>query len=208
MVARARRRFCVANSHGRRPARLLQARAMSNDSRPRWGWLWLAAALYIGLAATPAPLAAQIEADQSGGATEIQQFEDWTLRCQPASETQPRTCRINQKMVVEDGGMQVLQFLAGRFGPEKVLGAVIFVPIGVRLPPGLGIQVDEQPLRVFPFEVCSLKSCQAHAILEGDFIKDLKAGLTGQVMFQNAVGQVLIVPLSLKGFSAALRALP
>ena len=37
---------------------------------------------------------------------------------------------------------------------------------------------------------------------------ELKAGLTGQVKFQNAAGQVRSVPVSLKGFTAALRALP
>ena len=120
---------------------------MPNESRPKRAWLWLAAVLCIGLAATPTPLAAQSAADQDSAETETQQFEDWTLRCRPASETQPRTCRIHQQVVAADSGKPVLQFLAGRFGPEKVLGAVIFVPIGVRLPPGLGIQVDERPSR-------------------------------------------------------------
>ncbi len=164
--------------------------------------------LCIGLAVNPALLVAQSEADRDAAEPETQQFEDWTLRCRLASETQPRSCRIQQNVVAEDSGKPLLQFLAGRFGPEKVLGAVVSVPIGVRLPPGLGIQVDERPLRVFPFEICDPKCCQARAILEGDLLKDIKAGLTGHVRFQNAAGQVLIVSVSLKGFSAALRALP
>ncbi len=181
---------------------------MSNESKPKRAWLWLAAALSIGMAAAPAPLAAQSEADQDSAETETLQFDDWTLWCRPASATQPRTCRMHQQAIAEDGGKPVLKFLVGRFGPEKVLGAVIFVPIGVRLPPGLGIQVDKRPLRTYPFEICGPKSCQARAILEADLLKDLKAGLTGHVKFQNAAGQVLVVPVSLKGFSAALRALP
>ncbi len=173
----------------------------------------LATVLSIGLAAAPAPLAAQSAtdqnaADQDGAKTETEQFEDWALWCRPASETQPRTCRMHQQAVAQEDGKPVLKFLVGRFGPEKVLGAVISVPLGVRLPPGLGIQVDERPLRTYPFEICGPRSCQARAILEGDLLKDLKAGLTGHVKFQNAAGQVLVVPVSLKGFSAALRALP
>ena len=181
---------------------------MANESSPRWAWLWLAAVLCIGLAATPTPLAAQSAADQDSAETETQQFEDWTLRCRPASETQPRTCRIHQQVVAQDSGKPVLQFLAGRFGPEKILGAVIFVPIGVRLPPGLGIQVDERPLHVFPFEICDPQTCQARAVLEGELLKDFKAGLIGHVKFQNAANREISVPISLKGFTAALRALP
>ncbi len=186
---------------------------MPYESTPKRTWLWLAAALCTALATAPAPLAAQNEANQDqtgqGGAeTETQQFEDWTLRCRPASETQPRACRMHQQAVAEESGKPVLQFMVGRFGPEKILGAVIYVPIGVRLPPGLGIQVDQRPLHTFSFEICDPKRCQARAVLGGDLLKDLKAGLTGHVKFQNAAGRVAVVQVSLKGFSAALRALP
>ncbi len=186
---------------------------MPYQSNPKRTGLWLAAVLCSGLAAAPAPLAAQSaaaqsETDQGGAEVETQQFEDWTLRCRPASETQPRACRMHQQALAEDSGKPVLQFMVGRFGPGKVLGAVIYVPIGVRLPPGLGIQVDGRPLHTFSFEICDPKRCHAQAVLEGDLLKDLKAGLTGQVKFQDGAGQVLIVPVSLKGFSAALRALP
>ena len=168
----------------------------------------MAAILGLGLAAAPVPLAAQNEALQSGAEITTEQFEDWVLRCQPASETQPRACRIRQNIIADDSGNTVLQIVAGRFGPEKVLGAVIFVPVGVRLPPGMRIQVDERPPRVFPFEVCDSETCQVRAILEGGLLEDFKAGVTGQMIFQNAAGQSRTVPISLKGFTAALRALP
>jgi invasion protein IalB len=186
---------------------------MSNESRPRRAWPWLAAVLCAGLAAAPAPLAAQSAAGQgeAGGdraETETRQFEDWTLRRRPATAAQPRVCRMLQQAVSEDGGKPMLRFMVGRFGPEKILGAVIVVPIGVRLPPGLSLQVDERPLHGYPFERCDPRSCQARAILDGELLEELKAGLTGQVKFHNAAGQELAVPISLKGFSAALRALP
>ena len=164
--------------------------------------------LCIGLAANPTPLAAQSMADQDAAEIETQQFEDWTLRCRPASETQPRICRIEQKVVAEDSGKPVLQVVAGRYGPEMVLGAVINVPVGVRLPPGLGIQVDERALRMFPFEICDSRSCEVRAVLDADLLQDFKAGMTGNVKVQNAGGQEMNVRFSLKGFSAALQALP
>ncbi len=160
--------------------------------------------LCIGLAANPAPLAAQSTADQDAAEIDTQQFEDWTLRCRPASET----CVIQQNVIAEGSGKPVLQVLAGRYGPERVLGAVINVPVGVRLPPGLGIQVDERALRMFPFEICDSRSCEVRAVLDADLLQDFKAGLTGHVRVQNAGGQEMNVRFSLKGFSAALQALP
>jgi invasion protein IalB len=181
---------------------------MANESKPKRAWLWLAAVLCIGLAATPTPLAAQSAADQDSAETETQQFEDWALRCRPEPATQLQTCHISLQAFAQDSGKQVLQFRVGRFGPEKVLGAVIFVPNGVRLPPGLGIRIDEQAIRAYPFESCDPKSCQVRVLLEDDLLKSLKAGLAGYVSFQNGAGQELVVQISLTGFSAALQALP
>ncbi len=98
---------------------------MPNIFRPEEIWLWLAAMLCIGLAANPAPLAAQSTADTGAAEIETQQFEDWTLRCRPASETQLRSCLIQQNVVAEGSGKPVLQVMAGKYGPEKVLGAVM-----------------------------------------------------------------------------------
>ncbi len=181
---------------------------MANKSRPKRPWPWLAAVLCIGLAATPTPLAAQSAADQDSAETETQQFEDWTLRCQPASATQPRTCRIYLQAFARDSGKQVLLFRVGRFGPKKALGVLIFVPNGVRLPPGLGIQIDEQAIRAYSFMSCDPESCHVRIGLEGDLLSDFKAGLAGNVRFQDAAGRELIVQFSLMGFSAALQALP
>ncbi len=181
---------------------------MANESRPRRAWLWLVAVLCIGLAATPTPLAAQSAADQDSAETETQQFEDWTLRCRPALATQLRTCHISLQAFARDSGKQVLQFRVGRFGPEKALGAVVFVPNGVRLPPGLGIQIDEQTIRAYSFVLCDPESCHVRIGLEADLLRDLKAGLAGNVRFQDATGRELVVRFSLMGFSAALQALP
>ncbi len=87
---------------------------MANESRPRRAWPWLVAVLCIGLAAAPAPLAAQTEAAQGGAEIETQKFEDWALRCRPALATQLRTCHISLQAFVRDSGKQVLQFRVGR----------------------------------------------------------------------------------------------
>ena len=180
---------------------------MPHDSTPTRVRLWLLAALGLALAVLPSPLAAQTEPTQ-GAEAETQQFEDWTLRCVADPETQARTCRIVQNVVSNETGKQVVRFVVGRFGAERVLGAIISVPLGVRLPPGLALQVDDRPQWTFPFERCNPTSCQIRGVLEEALIHDLKAGLVGRVRFQDGNGQTAIIKVSLKGFTAALRALP
>lgn len=180
----------------------------SNLTRTR---LRLVAALGLALAVTPTPLAAQSVPAQTApaedGEAETRQFEDWTLRCLKKTETQDRTCRISQNVVSDKTGEPVLFFVVGRFGAERILGAIISVPIGVRLPPGLALQVDDRPPWTFPFERCNPVRCQIRGVLEKKLIHDLKAGMVGHVRFQDGSGQTANINVSLKGFTAALRAL-
>ncbi len=113
-----------------------------------------------------------------------------------------------QKIVTAEGGQQVLQVVIGRFGTERTLGAVILVPIGVRLPPGIGLQVDDRKARNIFFERCSPARCQAHVVLDEKMLKNFKAGLVGHVTFQDSAGRTMTVDFSLKGFTAALKDIP
>ncbi len=180
---------------------------MQRDSILVGSRLWLLAALGLALAVMPGPLAAQTATAQDAEA-EIQQFEDWTLRCVAEPDTQARTCRIVQNVVSNETGKPVVRFVVGRFGAERILGAIISVPLGVRLPPGLALQVDDRSRWTFPFERCSPASCQIRGVLEDKLVHDLKAGLVGHVRFKNGNGQTAVIKVSLKGFTAALQALP
>lgn len=185
---------------------------MLRDSTPTRSRLWLLAALGLALAVMATPLAAQTTTAQTApaqdGEAETQQFEDWTLRCLMETETQVRTCRISQNVVSNETGKPILLFVVGRFGAERILGAIISVPIGVRLPPGLALQIDDLSPWTFPFERCNPARCQIRGVLEKTLIHDLKDGMVGHVRFQDGNGQTAIINISLKGFTAALRALP
>ena len=174
------------------------------------GWrasLGLLVALGLAMMAAAAPASAQSQPTQNE-TTEDRFIEDWTLRCLPATESQPRTCRMVQSAVASEGGQRLLKVMVGRFGAERLLGAVIFVPVGVRLPPGISLRVDDRKPWKFSFERCDPASCQVRALLHEELLQSLKGGLVGRVTFQDAAGQPITVDFSLKGFTAALSELP
>ncbi len=169
--------------------------------------LGLLVALGLAMMAAAAPASAQSQPTQNE-TTEDRFIEAWTLRCLPATESQPRTCRMVQSAVASEGGQRLLLVAVGRFGPERLLGAVISVPIGVRLPPGISLWVDDRKPWKFPFERCTPGGCQVRALLNEELLQSLKTGLVGRVTFQGADGQPITVDFSLKGFTAALSELP
>ncbi len=169
--------------------------------------LGLLVALGLAMMAAAAPASAQSQPTQNE-TTEDRLIEDWTLRCLPATESQPRTCYMVQGAVAREGGQRLLQVAVGRFGTERLLGAIISVPIGVRLPPGISLWADDRKPWEFPFERCTPGSCQVHTVLHEELLQSLKTGLVGRVTFQDAAGQPITVDFSLKGFTAALSELP
>lgn len=196
----------------RRPA------ARTGPHRPvRLGWL--TAALCLALASAPEIAHAQDRpaSEKAPGKTQekapeniqqIRRFEDWELRCEQKDEWEEKTCYIVQSLKADETGRRVLQILVARFGAEQALGALISVPIGIRLPPGIVLQIDKKPARRFPLERCTPQTCQAQVRLADKLLASFKAGASGRVTFHDASGQTVNVSFSLKGFTAAFKELP
>ena len=90
--------------------------------------------------------------------------------------------------------------------PDKTPVAVITVPLRVRLPPGLRIQVDNGPAVTLPFQICVPDGCVAQLKLEPDILAAFKKGIGGSIMVQVASGKEVATPFSLRGFTAGLSA--
>ena len=70
--------------------------------------LGLLVPLGLAMMAAAAPASAQSQPTQNE-TTEDRFIEDWTLRCRPATESQPRTCRMVQNRVASEGAQRLLQ---------------------------------------------------------------------------------------------------
>ncbi len=136
---------------------------------------------------------------------ETRQFQDWMVRCNKQAAT-PACEMIQQRQ--DDQGQTVLAVAVGRVANTANPGMLIILPLGIWLPPGVVLKVDqgkEIPVRV---EHCERRGCQVELLLEPDVLKLFKAGTQADVLFQiyDAQGdpQTVGVPFSLLGFTAAL----
>lgn len=135
-------------------------------------------------------------------------FDAWTMRCEKVEESGPEQCHVFQNAKDDGSGRDVAQMAVGRVPNDPKPLVIVSLPLGVYLPPGVLIQVDDKkPIRI-PIEVCDPAGCRAGFPLNEEVQAAFKAGLTAKVTVQDATGQQATVPLSLKGFTAALNALP
>jgi invasion protein IalB len=138
---------------------------------------------------------------------ETREYQDWTVRCSKGTATVPAACEMLQQPK-DDQGQTILAVAIGKLANTPNPGMLIILPLGIWLPPGVVLKVDdgeEIPARV---ERCERRGCQVELLLEPDILAKLKAGTKAEVLFQiydeNGEPQVVGVSFSLFGFTAAL----
>ena len=134
-------------------------------------------------------------------------FNDWQLACEHSDRGQ-QVCHIAQQLSLKSNGETVLVVQVGYLPGGAQPVALLQVPLGVSLPPGLMLQVDAGKIYRWPYESCDAGGCAVTISLGDELVNALQAGKTAYVIMAERNRQGLRVPVSLKGFSAGLAALP
>lgn len=137
-----------------------------------------------------------------------QKFGDWTITCD--DEAGKSVCHLDQAIVDNNSKQTVLQigvgFMPGRDGVTQPK-MVIIAPLGIILPQGLTVQIDETPGAQVPLLHCLPAGCRTVINLDDATIAKFKAGNKAKITFVALNGQPVSVPVSLSGFTAGFDAL-
>jgi invasion protein IalB len=133
-------------------------------------------------------------------------LQDWTLHCrlpQPDREV----CEMRQR-IVDQNGNRVLLAVVGRLPNLDMPGLLLLLPLGIALPPGTSLKIDQGEAEQVEVERCERQGCRVELLLDDELLPRLKAGQQATVSFHVYDGQgqrpPVDVPISLLGFSAAL----
>ncbi|WP_150526562.1 invasion associated locus B family protein [Roseibium sediminis] len=132
-------------------------------------------------------------------------FSDWQVTCVPQGEG--RACQMVQTAAASKGGQAIflLSISRGQEGVSENDFAVMTVPVGVYLAPGIEIRVDnKRPFKVL-YEVCDRAGCHAGFKLSGVVLTAFQKGIEAKVRVWTARSKAVEFPVSLRGFSNAYR---
>ena len=136
-----------------------------------------------------------------------QSMQDWQMRCdQIDAKTKREQCHISQNISLKDGGT-VMQVAIGYLPGKTKPAALITLPLGVLLPPGIVIEIDNKKVKKLSFERCDQGGCVVGFVVDDVLLKWMGAGQTMHVNFSDSKHQKLRVPCSLLGFNAGMRTL-
>ena len=160
-------------------------------------WLRLLGGLLGCLLMTPAPGFAQ-----SG--TVKAQHGDWQVVCKaPPPGARNEVCALVQSVTAEDRNNVGLTVYFQSFSSGKRVLRV-FAPLGVLLPPGLGLKIDDRDVGNAPFLRCQNFACYAQVVAEDKLVDQLKTGKTAVFIIFQTEEAGIGIPISLNGFAQAL----
>lgn len=132
------------------------------------------------------------------------QHGDWQVVCKdpPAGSKNP-VCALVQSVTAEDKNNIGLTVYFQKFSNgTRVLR--VFAPLGVLLPPGLGLKIDDKDVGHAPFLRCHSFACYAQVVVEDPLVEQLKTGKTAIFIIFQTEEAGIGIPISLKGFGDAL----
>ncbi len=178
-------------------------------------------ALILCLAVGAVPVLAENKEDKATENGDARTYDNWTYRCEvpplnkdqskdkdaTAAQGNKKQCAIVQNLVLKQGGQTVMRAIVGLAPEQNQPFALFTLPLGVLLPPGVALKIDEDEPLQFPYEICQPDGCKAILKLDDATLDKLKKGTKAEVTFHGAGHRAVNVPLSLKGFSEAFAAL-
>lgn len=144
-------------------------------------------------------------ADEESNNNEV--YGSWVKVCQPAEDAQAEGCQITQIANQQESGKRVFQTTVGFVQDREEPVLFLNAPLGIYLPKGISISVDEAEPVTARVQRCDQNGCLGLLALGTELAGQLKGGEKAQVIFAATNEQLIQLPLDLNGFTDALAAL-
>src|SRR5262245_20509506 len=127
----------------------------------------------------------------------------WAARCVSESRQSPIECSIEQTLVLPNTGQLVASVLVRVPSDTHQPVMMIQLPVGIYLPAGLSLQIDDGKAQPVPLQTCDLKGCYAGMQVSQELLASFKSGKRLTMTFQNMAKNNVTVPIPLGNFTDA-----
>ena len=170
----------------------------------------LRAVLAAGIAALglAAPLAATSATPAGAQGVAKGKYGDWEMRCETPAGAAHEQCALLQRIEAEDRPNVNLVVIVLKTADGKSRLLRVVAPLGVLLPSGLGLKIDNVDVGRAGFVRCLPTGCVAEVAMEDKLIDQLKAGTAATFIIFQTPEEGIGIPLTLTGFKDGFDKLP
>jgi invasion protein IalB len=132
----------------------------------------------------------------------------WSIVCDQPAGAAGEQCALMQNVIAEDRPEIGLSVVVLKTADNKSRVLRVLAPLGVLLPNGLGLHVDDQDIGRAYFVRCFADGCYAEVILEETLLNTLKNGTMATFIVFQTPEEGIGIPVDLAGFTEGFDALP
>ncbi|MFT4096842.1 MAG: invasion associated locus B family protein [Rhodoblastus sp.] len=135
-------------------------------------------------------------------------FNDWELRCETPPGAAKEQCALLQSVAADDKPNINLVVITLKTADGKSRLLRVIAPLGVLLPNGLGLKIDQADIGRAGFVRCLPTGCVAEVIMDEKLLDQLRTGKTATFIIYQTPEEGVGIPLNLAGFGEGFDALP
>jgi invasion protein IalB len=133
---------------------------------------------------------------------------DWQIRCDTPPGAQAEQCALIQSVVAEDRSNAGLTVILLKTADQKSRLMRVVAPLGVLLPSGLGLKLDNVDVGRAGFVRCLPNGCVAEVVMDDKLLGQLKTAKTATFIIFETPEEGIGFPLSLNGLAEGYDQLP
>src|SRR6202022_1811639 len=127
----------------------------------------------------------------------------WAARCTSTSRDAPLECAIEQTAVLSKTGQLIVLVNIRVPSDTHTPVALVQLPLGLNLPVGAKLQVDDGKAVDLQIQTCENRGCYASTPIAPELLAALKSGKQLKVSFQNLAKETITIPIPLADFTTA-----
>jgi invasion protein IalB len=133
---------------------------------------------------------------------------DWQIRCDTPPGAQAEQCALIQSVVAEDRSNAGLTVIVLKTADQKSKLMRVVAPLGVLLPSGLGLKLDNVDVGRAGFVRCLPNGCVAEVVMDDKLLGQLRNAKTATFIIFETPEEGIGFPLSLNGLGEGYDKLP
>jgi invasion protein IalB len=133
---------------------------------------------------------------------------DWQIRCDTPPGAQAEQCALIQSVVAEDRSNAGLTVIMLKTADQKSRLMRVVAPLGVLLPSGLGLKLDNVDVGRAGFVRCLPNGCVAEIVMDDKLLGQLRSAKTATFIIFETPEEGIGFPLSLNGLGEGYDKLP
>jgi invasion protein IalB len=127
----------------------------------------------------------------------------WAARCSSASRDTPLECAMEQTAVLSKTGQLIVLVNIRVPSDTHTPVALVQLPLGLNLPGGAKLQVDDGKTTDLQIQTCENRGCYAGTSIPPELLAVMRSGKQLKVLFQNLAKETITIPMPLTDFATA-----